>query len=444
VSNNASGANAAALGGSTNVASGACSVVVGGEKNLAQAIAGFIGGGECNSVCNSTSGCLAFGASVVGGVGNNTTGGTWDLATCTFSVAPTICDAGQYSFLGGGFQNRATGCLSTISGGCCNTICCSTLSGVGSTTTFGSFIGGGVCNIIRHSASNCSSTNRFQHFLGGGLCNIAGYTTGSAYYDVCNPSVLVGGFLNQSIASSSFIGNGFCNITSGQISSIVNGVCNTASGIRSSIVNGISNTASGNCSFIGGGNLNTASCINSTIINGCSNTATSCFSFIGNGCGNAVSGIFSTIVGGEKNLAQAIGGFIGGGECNSVCNSTSGCLAYGAAVVGGVGNNTTGGTWSLASCAFAVAPTICNAGIYSFVGGGFQNIASSANSAVLGGTTNNTSTFDCAMIVGSNITADRACATFVNNLSIKNIPTSSAGLPSGSVWSNVGILNIVP
>jgi hypothetical protein len=48
------------------------------------------------------------------------------------------------------------------------------------------------------------------------------------------------------------------------------------------------------------------------------------------------------------------------------------------------------------------------------------------------------------MIVGSNITADRPNTTFVNNLSIKNIPTSSAGLPAGAVWSNLGILTIVP
>ena len=57
---------------------------------------------------------------------------------------------------------------------------------------------------------------------------------------------------------------------------------------------------------------------------------------------------------------------------------------------------------------------------------------------------NSTNSCSCAMIVGSNIVADRACATFVNNLSIKNIPTSSAGLPSGSVWSNGNVLTIVP
>jgi hypothetical protein len=47
---------------------------------------------------------------------------------------------------------------------------------------------------------------------------------------------------------------------------------------------------------------------------------------------------------------------------------------------------------------------------------------------------NNTNSCACAMIVGSNITADRVCATFVNNLSIMNIPTSGAGLPPGSVY----------
>jgi hypothetical protein len=47
------------------------------------------------------------------------------------------------------------------------------------------------------------------------------------------------------------------------------------------------------------------------------------------------------------------------------------------------------------------------------------------------------------MIIGSCITADRVCTAFVNNLSIKNIPTSSAGLPAGAVWSNSCVLTIV-
>jgi hypothetical protein len=47
------------------------------------------------------------------------------------------------------------------------------------------------------------------------------------------------------------------------------------------------------------------------------------------------------------------------------------------------------------------------------------------------------------MIVGSCIIANRECATFVNNLSIVNIPTASAGLPVGSVWRNGTCLEIV-
>jgi len=81
---------------------------------------------------------------------------------------------------------------------------------------------------------------------------------------------------------------------------------------------------------------------------------------------------------------------------------------------------------------------------YSTISGGYKNTASSTSSGILSGNLNNTSTFACAMIVGSNITADRVCTTFVNNLSIKNIPTAATGLPSGSVWSNAGVLNIVP
>jgi len=48
------------------------------------------------------------------------------------------------------------------------------------------------------------------------------------------------------------------------------------------------------------------------------------------------------------------------------------------------------------------------------------------------------------MIVGTTINANRANTTFVNNLSIMNIPVSSVGLPSKAVFSNSGVLQIVP
>ena len=43
-----------------------------------------------------------------------------------------------------------------------------------------------------------------------------------------------------------------------------------------------------------------------------------------------------------------------------------------------------------------------------------------------------------------NASSNRESAVFVNQLSIMSIPTSAAGLPSGAVWRNGTVLNIVP
>jgi hypothetical protein len=336
-------------GGTSNSATGDCSVVGGGEKNLAQAIAGFVGGGECNNVCNVTSGCLAFGASVVGGVGNNTVGGTWDLATCTFTVAPTICNAGLYSFVGGGFQNRASGNTSTISGGYQNT----------ATNTWSTVSGG------------------YKNNATGGGSNVSG------------------GIINNATASGTAVGGGQQN---------------TASAARSKVGGGLSNTSSGAYSVISGGRLNTASAYGTTVAGGRCNVASAGFSSILGGNTNTSSGCRSTVGGGFKNLNNAVDGFIGGGNCNNVCNVTNGCLALGAVVVGGVGNNTTGGTWDLASCCFTAAPTICNAGIYSFVGGGFQNRATGSSSTISGGYCNTVSSNFSNIGGGYRNTAGGACS----------------------------------
>jgi hypothetical protein len=107
-------------------------------------------------------------------------------------------------------------------------------------------------------------------------------------------------------------------------------------------------------------------------------------------------------------------------------------------VAGGSFNTASGGCASVLGGDFNRA-TACK----STVGGGNNNLADATNSAILGGVNNNTCGFGDSMIVGSNINADRVCATFVNNLSIMSIPTSAAGLPAGSVWNNSGVLNIV-
>lgn len=80
---------------------------------------------------------------------------------------------------------------------------------------------------------------------------------------------------------------------------------------------------------------------------------------------------------------------------------------------------------------------------YAFVGGGQNNRANGEHSSVVGGQNNSTKEYTNAHIVGSNIEADRNDTTFVNNLSIKDIHTSSKNLPKGSIWSNKGVLTIV-
>ena len=78
----------------------------------------FIGGGVCNYICNGLAFSCASGSTISGGVGNNTSGGTFSAINGYFNVAPTtFYAAGQFSTIGGGFQNRATNNHSVVGGG---------------------------------------------------------------------------------------------------------------------------------------------------------------------------------------------------------------------------------------------------------------------------------------------------------------------------------------
>jgi hypothetical protein len=146
---------------------------------------------------------------------------------------------------------------------------------------------------------------------------------------------------------------------------------------------------------------------------------------------NSASGNYSTVFG-TRNSASAQGTTIGGGGLNSAScdfsttsggtlNSASGYVS----IIGGGLNNTA-------------------SGYISTIGGGRNNTASANYTGILGGACNVANQND-SFIVGTNITTDRVCTTFVNNLSIINIPTSEVGLPSGSVYRNASCeLLIVP
>jgi hypothetical protein len=125
---------------------------------------------------------------------------------------------------------------------------------------------------------------------------------------------------------------------------------------------------------------------------------------------------FSVIGGGDYNTNRGDYSVLAGG-----CANTTACKS--SVVSGGHGN-------------------IADAN-FSFIGGGQNNRANGEHSSVVGGQNNTTKDYKNTHIVGSNIEADREDTTFVNNLSIKDIPTSNTKLPKGSIWSNKGVLTIV-
>jgi hypothetical protein len=81
-------------------------------------------------------------------------------------------------------------------------------------------------------------------------------------------------------------------------------------------------------------------------------------------------------------------------------------------------------------------------GSFSSVVGGTNNCAIGAYSTIFGGQLNSATCANSA-VFGCGITTSMACALHVNRLVLTNLPTSSAGLPNGAVWNDLGTLKIV-
>ena len=405
-------------GGNSNLSCGKNSVVVGGLENNALCKYSTIGGGGFN-----TASC--YRSTVGGGYCNTASGNSSTIGGGGFNTASCY-----NSTIGGGYRNTASNCNSTIGGGCGNTAsncnstigggCCNTASGGSSTVSGGiynlvdtcfSFIGGGCCNII------CG---------GGGASIIVG---GQGNYLCGNQSVIIGGICNiLERANCSVISGGNLNricsnnvYTPLQGATISGGLSNRVYACNSSILGGYQNIlgCGSSCSSIGGGRGN--------------GIALSQFSFIGGGLSNGiVSSCLSFIGSGFCNFASGLNTTIGGGYCNTTSGTRS-------VIIGGCRNTSSGSVSTIGGGYRNIS-----SGCFSTVSGGCFNFAISSNSFIAGGSSNTTCSFDCAMLIGSNLTADRVCTTFVNNLSIKNIPTSASGLPSGSVWRSGSSLCIVP
>lgn len=270
------GLNFIGSGITNKIFEGGCNVVVGGENNTISATSGvgsnFIGGGRFNSI-----GTNGFKNVIVGGTNNRVCcgiesfigGGAFNCITSTGGAGSILGGdfnviSGNYSTLGGGWQNNISaecgfigggkfningGELSTISGGCCNT-----------TSGRWSVISGGQCNI----ATNDNT------FVGGGEQNkvycFNGVISGGSVNTNCGCSATIAGGRQNTIATAadfSTIGGGNANIISIGNSTISGGQLNTIStGSDSTIVGGRGNNVTGQYS-VAGGNGNNVSASNS-------------------------------------------------------------------------------------------------------------------------------------------------------------------------------------
>lgn len=193
---------AAIGGGYCNCARASYSVVAGGRNNDVSSRYGTMAGGHCNVIQSPTNECCSRGATIGGGIGHNTTGGTVSAATGDITGTIACCNAGAYSTISGGLRNLGTGEYSTISGGYCNTSSgkystvsggyCNCACGSDSVVAGGSFnsvsgcysvINGGGYNV---STGNCSSITGYgnddcgyanAHLIGNNLCATQANTT---------------------------------------------------------------------------------------------------------------------------------------------------------------------------------------------------------------------------------------------------------------------------
>lgn len=419
------GTDSTLLGGGSNEIQSGCVTIIGGNCNcvMSSAILSSIIGGFKSTICSS--GILS---TILGGYQNNTNGcdATIGGGCSNVSICRNVAIVGgEYnvgngisSFIGGGLGNVICEITSGISSGSLNSIANANIYGVFS-------ISPTLINLY-NDVSSQFSVNDVVYYLDNTskivyetTITSATYNGGSGYTELSGSfsgsSVTYLRNLTKTTSNSScfsLIDEGYANTTSASYTSILNGVANVVNSNFSNIFNGNSNsTCDGGTSChnqIDNGLLNLIlsdnSCFN-TISNGYFNQINSnCYNYglITNGLSNCVTSSIGggfQVVGGCANLGVGYASFIGNGICNNIydasnnptCNITS-------VIVGGVGNNTIGGTWNEGSFAFTSNPTITSGGKYTFIGGGLQNVSKSCFSNIGGGQSN--CVYNCFSIIG--------------------------------------------
>ena len=458
--------NSSILGGSRNLITGygGSTSIAGGFRNTGSNPNSFIGAGRCNSnsgydsiigaginnclssnssaIVAGYNNCVSDGGSFIGAGCNNTVssyylnnivGGHLNKITgynCNGFIGAgckNLIDSVDNSSIVGGVCNTASAACSGILGGECNYACetesfiiGSNLVTTASCTTFVNNLN--ISGSLADSDGNLGSSGQILSSTGTGLNwidNSGGGGSDSDWYDgttYISSSVEIR--VDQTISGSSgiIIGTGITNAGS-EIFSI--GDNNTQ--CSNSNFNGFFSTRgseiSGSNNVIVGGSSNELY-VNSTgtIVGGYLN----CIKPTNGQLGAS----YSTMIGGLQNKIESpnrgtdndslYGQFIGGGFQN-IIHTTLGNGGEFNSIIGGASNRISG---SDTGCAF--------------IGGGQANAisGSSAYSAIIGGLSNCILDHACSFIIGSNLTSDKACYTFMNNLDVEG--TVSASMFSGS------------
>ncbi|HUA65287.1 MAG TPA: tail fiber domain-containing protein [Alphaproteobacteria bacterium] len=286
-----SSANDSVISGGINNSVGAPNAVIcGGFANVVSGAGSLIGGGGFDGATLNGNQIQANAAAIADGLGNN------------------ILSGGDYSFIGGGYENNISGIASFIGGGGYDGEILDGNQIQADAATIGgglensiswrgdySFIGGGNDNSIRQGANgsvicggqyNVIQTNVLDSIIDGGYENSIQL---NAYM-----SVLGGGFNNSIQQSASYValGGGYQN-------SVQAAYCVLGGGIYNTIQPNAGN------SVLAGGNQNTIQLgAGSGVISG--------------GYMNAVGGESATVPGGSGNEANGMDSFAAGTEAQAI------------------------------------------------------------------------------------------------------------------------------
>lgn len=213
--------------------------------------------------------------------------------------------------------NRVTDNYGTVAGGWDNLA--GDEDGSNTSSQF-SVVGGGASNV----ASGMSAV------VSGGVGNRA----------LSDRSVVGGGLNNLADDFAATVGGGQINIAGGDHSVVGGGRNNGASEQASVVSGGRNNLASGRYATVGGGLNNAAGNANAVAAGGANNSATGVSAFVGGGASNSASGGQSTVSGGIFNCAGGANSWAGGTQAKVRPGTGSG--APGAACTGIPSSGTVG------------------------------------------------------------------------------------------------------